>query len=128
VTIGLPVGGLYAGSGANVSIVVKQSSHVLTVPTSAVTSLGSRHFVTTESNGKPTRTIVEVGAQDAIRTQISSGLKPGQRVALAQLNQPLPSSSGTLTNRGGFAGIGGAGFGGAGTGRFSRTAGGTSPR
>jgi multidrug efflux pump subunit AcrA (membrane-fusion protein) len=122
VTIGLPVGGLFSGSGANVSIIVKQTSHVLTVPTSAVTTLGTRRIVMTESKGKPTRTIVQVGAVDAIRTEITSGLKSGDKVALARLNEPLPSSSGTLTNRGGFAGAGGAGVGGAGTGRFSRVA------
>jgi trimeric autotransporter adhesin len=131
VTVSLAVGGLYSGSGANVSIVVKRSSRVLTVPTSAVTSIGTRHVVTAIRNGKPATTAVEIGATDAQHTQITSGLKAGQRVALARLDASLPSSSGTLTNRGGFAGVGGAGgagfggsgagFGGSGAGRAGRT-------
>ncbi len=116
VTISLDTGGLYSGSGGNVSIVVKRSSHVLSVPTSAVTSIGTRHVVTVLRNGKATTTVVEVGATDAVHTQVTSGLKAGDRVALARMNASLPSSTGTLSNRGGFAGVGGTGTGGARTG------------
>ena len=73
-------------------------------------------------DGKTAAIPVQIGAADAIHTQITSGLKQGDRVALAQLNRAIPSSSGTLTNRGGFAGVGGSGLnGGTGTG-FGRSA------
>ncbi len=69
VTISLDTSGLYSGSGADVSIVVKKLSHVLAVPTSAVTSLGALHTVTVQSGGQAKRQIVVVGAADPSHTQ-----------------------------------------------------------
>lgn len=113
VTISLDTGGLYSGSGADVSIVVKKLTNVLAIPTSAVTTLGTLHTVTLQSGGKATRKLVVVGASDATFTQITSGLTAGQHVALAQVNLPVPTS-GSTTNLARLAG--GGGFGG-GTGR-----------
>jgi multidrug resistance efflux pump len=110
VTISLDTGGLYSGSGADVSIVVKKLSNVLAVPTSALTSLGTLHAVTLQSGGKGVRRVVQVGASDAIYTQITSGLTSGQKVALAQLNLGVPSS-GSNTNLARLAGGGGVGRG-----------------
>ncbi len=115
VTISLDTGGLYSGSGADVSIVVKKLTGVLAVPTSAVTTLGALHTVTLQSGGKASRHVVVVGASDPTFTQITSGLSQGQHVALAQVNLPVPSS-GSTTNLARLAG------GGGGTGRaFTRT-------
>ncbi|HEX4018534.1 MAG TPA: biotin/lipoyl-binding protein [Frankiaceae bacterium] len=119
VTISLDTGGLYSGSGADVSIVVKKLTNVVAVPTSAVTSLGTLHTVTVQSGGKATRRVVVVGASDATFTQITSGLSQGQHIALAQVNLPVPSSGSTnLARLAGGGGIGGAGGAG---GRFTRT-------
>ena len=104
------------------SIVVKRSTGVLTVPTSAVTTLGTRHTVTVQQNGKVVRKLVETGAADATLTQITSGLAAGDRVALAQLDLPLPSTSSTQTGRGGGLGRTGAGLGTAGGSGFGRAA------
>jgi hypothetical protein len=125
VTISLDTAGLYSGSGADVSIVVNTVSNVLTVPTSALTSLGALHTVTVQSGGKARRQVVGIGASDPIHTQITSGLTEGERVALAQLNLPVPSS-GSNTNLARLAGGGGFGGGGfnravaGGTGRAGR--------
>jgi HlyD family secretion protein len=110
VTISLDTSGLYSGSGADVSIVVKKLSNVLAVPTSAVTGLGALHTVMVQSGGKAKRQIVVVGASDASYTQITSGLTSGERVALAQVNLPVPSS-GSTTNLARLAGGGGVGRG-----------------
>ena len=115
VTISLDTGGLYSGSGADVSIVVKKLSNVLAVPTSAVTSLGALHTVTVQSGGKAKRQVVVVGASDPSYTQITSGLTSGEHVALAQVNLPVPSS-GSNTNLARLAGGGGVGRG-----AFTRT-------
>jgi multidrug efflux pump subunit AcrA (membrane-fusion protein) len=127
VTISLDIGGLYSGSGADVSIVVKKLSNVLAVPTSAVTSLGTLHTVTVQSGGKAKRQLVVVGASDPSYTQITSGVTSGEHVALAQVNLPVPSS-GSNTNLARLAGGGGVGRGaftrtgtGAGTGRTGTT-------
>ena len=127
VTVSLDSGGLYSGSGAAVSILVKSVTGVVTVPTSAVTTLGLLHTVTVLSGGKAQRKIVVVGATDATLTQITSGLKAGQHVALANLSSPLPTSGSTsLTGRGGGlgSGLGGGltgGTGRTGAGGFART-------
>ena len=123
VTISLDTGGLYSGSGADVSIVVKKLTNVLAVPTSAVTALGTLHTVTLQSGGKAVRRLVVVGASDATFTQITSGLTQGQHVALAQLNLPVPSSGSTnLARLAGGGGIGRTGFGRTGTAGAGRTA------
>ncbi len=95
---------------------------MLSVPTSAVTALGTLHTVTLQSGGKAVRRLVVVGASDATFTQITSGLIQGQHVALAQLNLPVPSSGSTnLARLAGGGGIGRTGFGRTGTGGAGRT-------
>ena len=57
--------------------------------------------------------MVSIGAVGIDRTQITSGLSAGQRVVLAQLNAPLPTTG--TTGRGlGRAGLGGGVLGGTG--------------
>jgi trimeric autotransporter adhesin len=82
---------LFDGSGASVQIVVARVSGVLTVPSSAVHTLGPLHTVEVLSNGKPSQLRVTVGAVGSDRTQIRSGLAGGQQVVLANLATPLPT-------------------------------------
>jgi trimeric autotransporter adhesin len=110
VLLGASSAQLFDGAGAAVAITVGQVSNVLTVPSSAVHSVRTLHTVTVLSGGKTTTSRVGVGAVGVDRTEITSGLKAGQRVVLAQIDAPLPSS-GTTTRRGlGGTGIGGAGL------------------
>jgi multidrug efflux pump subunit AcrA (membrane-fusion protein) len=111
---------LYDGAGAAVTIAVASVANVLTVPSSAVHSLGNFKTVTVLSAGKTSVARVVVGAVGVDRTQITSGLKAGQQVVLAQLNLPLPTTGSTTSLRGtGLTGTGG-GFGGSGTGGGTR--------
>ncbi|MCW2547063.1 MAG: efflux transporter, family, subunit [Mycobacterium sp.] len=106
VTISLDSGGLYSGSGADVAILIKRSTNVLTVPTSAVTTLGTLHSVTVLDNGQAVRKVVTVGASGPTVTEIKSGLTAGQHVVLARIDEALPTSGTTsLTGRAG--GLGG---------------------
>src|SRR5205807_104167 len=89
-------------------------SNVLTVPTSAVHTLGSRSVVNVLQGGKSIPHTVTTGATDAARTQITSGLTAGDQVVLANLSASLPSSN--STRPGGAGGFGGGGFGGGGFG------------
>jgi HlyD family secretion protein len=122
VTIGLTSGAptLFAGSDAQVAITLADVSDVITVPTSAVQSLGAITFVTVLSAGKPTRVRVVVGAVGPVLTQVSSGLTVGQQVVLADMSTPLPTNSNPFDTRGlttgGGGGFGGRGGGGAGGG------------
>jgi multidrug efflux pump subunit AcrA (membrane-fusion protein) len=110
--------GLFAGASAQVSIVVLQRSDVLTVPSSAVHNLGSRSVVDVLQGGKSVAHPVSTGATDAARTEITSGLNPGDQVILANLNASVPSGNTTRPGGGGgFGGLGGGGgFGGGGFG------------
>jgi multidrug efflux pump subunit AcrA (membrane-fusion protein) len=123
VTIGLPASttGLRNGSVASVSIITKEASHALVVPTSAVHTAGTAHTVDVVSGGTPKSVPVKVGAVGTTWTEITSGLTAGQEVVLATLDQPLPTSatqvSSTGTNQGQVRFPGGAFPGGrAGTG------------
>ena len=86
---------VYDGVSAGVSITVATATNVLTVPTSAVHSIGSFHTVSVLDSGSATTVRVTTGVAGAERTQISSGLKAGQQVVLANLNEPLPSNDTT---------------------------------
>jgi HlyD family secretion protein len=116
-----------------VSIVTKRAHAAIAVPTSAVTTAGTRHFVHLLSGGTTTLTPVQVGVLGSEWTQITRGLRAGQVVELADHGAPLPgsatsSSNGTQTTTpfGRFGGLGGAGgrlgggFGGAGFGGGGR--------
>jgi hypothetical protein len=121
VTISLDSSGLGQLSGADtsVSIVVKKSADVTTVPSSAVRTIGTIHLVTVVDGNAPKEVRVTLGTVGAILTQVKSGVSPGETVSLADLAEPLPSTSTTTrtgTGLGGAAGFGGTGFGGAGFG------------
>jgi HlyD family secretion protein len=118
------VSGLFTGSTADMSIKTSSATNVLAVPTSAVTTDGTRSYVLVMSSGNPVRKVVKVGIIGRIYTQVLSGVKSGNTVVLANLSQAVPASSSTVTagfGGGGFGG-GGAGFGGGGGGGggFSR--------
>jgi multidrug efflux pump subunit AcrA (membrane-fusion protein) len=127
VTISLDGGGtgLFAGSTASVAITLGNAKAAVTVPTSAVHTIGATSFVSALVDGKPATKRVTVGVVGATVTQITNGLSAGDEVVLANLSDPLPSSTtgagarGLTGGGGGFrAGqAGGAGGGGGGGGR-----------
>jgi HlyD family secretion protein len=113
---------LPSGGTASVAIVVGTASDVVTVPTSAV----SNGTVTVLTDGTPSRVRVTTGVVGGSRTEIASGLKAGQQVVLADLDEALPSGDSSTTQRrfgtgglgGGFTGGGGFPGGGAPGGGF----------
>jgi HlyD family secretion protein len=110
--------GQLSGADASVSIVVKESADVTTVPSSAVRAIGDIHLVTVVNGNTPKEVRVTLGTVGAVLTQVKSGVSPGETVSLADLTEPLPSTSNTRTGAGfgGAAGLGGAGFRGGGFG------------
>ena len=105
--------GLYAGSTANVSIIYKQLSNVLVVPTLAVTRTNGNSYVTLNKNGVKSQRLITVGLSSGGSTQVVSGLTTGDTVVE---RVPTARTGGT----GGFGGFGGAGGG---TGGFGGTGG-----
>jgi len=112
--------GSFSGADASVAIVTRRSIGVTTVPTSAVTTVGTRHRVLVVDGGTTRSVPVTVGTVGTQRTQILTGVTDGQVVALAVLSAPVPTSS--TTTRGGLAGLSGAG-GFSGAGRLGGTGG-----
>ena len=127
--------GLYAGSTAAVSIIVKQLNNVTEIPTAAISYNSSGQATVTQVvNGAHVVKSVTVGAAQTGETQIISGVTAGDKV----LEQVVSFKAGTGGTSGGlfggtggrFGGLGGAGrFGGGGVpaGGFSGIGGGATP-
>jgi len=118
--------GMYSGTTANVSIIVKQLSNVLVVPTLAVRTENGKSVVTVSKNGQDSVTDVTVGQVFGSRTQITKGLTSGELVVVPVYTPSAVTGAGTTgtgsrTFGGGF---GGGGFGGGRTGG-GRTGGGS---
>lgn len=111
--------GLYSGMTAQATIIVLDRSGVLTVPSSAVHTVGTASYVYELHGGKEVEHSVTVGAVGTTLTQITSGLTSGTKVVLANLSESVSTGStgstttGSGTSRfGGFGGFGGLGSGG----------------
>ena len=95
--------GLYAGSTANVSIIYRQLSNVLVVPTLAVTRNNGNSYVTLNKNGVKSQRQITVGLSSGGSTQVVSGLASGDTVV-----ETVPAArSGGAGGTGGFGGPGG---------------------
>jgi len=110
-----PGGGLFSGATADVQIVTGQVTGATAVPTSALHMFGSRSYVLMlDHKGALVRRAVTVGTVGGDYTQIRSGIGVGDKVVLAVMSQPVPTSntSGFGAGRFGAGGFGG-GAGGA---------------
>ena len=107
---------LRSGMSASVSVTVNQVVQVLTVPTSSVHTTGSGSTLQVLVNGQPQTRAVTVGATDATRTQILSGISDGDQVVIATITGTVPSTTGGTGARG-LGGGGGFFVGGGGGGR-----------
>jgi multidrug efflux pump subunit AcrA (membrane-fusion protein) len=119
---------LASGSRADVSLLIGTAANVLTVPNSALTPLGNGQAVAlTFRNGVATRALVKTGYAGMLTTQVTSGLRAGQQVVLADLSTALPTNT-TSSRRfgvggGAGGGLAGGGLGGAGLGGTGGTGG-----
>jgi macrolide-specific efflux system membrane fusion protein len=102
--------GLHDGASLTATLIYKQLSNVVVVPSTALhrTSSGGQ-YVEQVTNGKTVQTTVKVGVASAGQAQITSGLKAGDQIAVPVIQRP----NGT-TNRGGTGGTGGGGIPGGG--------------
>lgn len=100
---------LYAGTSADVSIIVKQVQNVLTVPSLALTTSGGKTYVTKVVGSSTRRTAVEVGTTYGASTEITSGLKSGDKVEVTAAQSPRRGSG---SGESGFPGGGGLPSGG----------------
>jgi RND family efflux transporter MFP subunit len=84
---------LFPGQSASVSIMLAHASGALTVPSSAVHTVGANKTITVLRNGTPNTVQVVLGAIGPTRTQVLTGLNPGDQVILADLSRPLPTAN-----------------------------------
>jgi hypothetical protein len=105
---------LFDGAGADVVITTGTASNVLTVPNSAIHSgVNGSHSVSVDASGKTSVVQVKLGLEGTDVTEVTSGLKAGQQVVIADLSVGLPGSSTSTSTTTRFPGVVG-GFGGAG--------------
>jgi HlyD family secretion protein len=102
---------LHAGTSASITVILNEAVHVLTVPTSAVHTTGGGTTVDVLVNGQPQSRPVQVGAADALRTQVTSGINEGDSIVIATISSSIPTPS-TGGGGGGLFGTGGGGTGG----------------
>jgi multidrug efflux pump subunit AcrA (membrane-fusion protein) len=91
------------GASVSVTITTGSAEDVLLLPTSAITTTGTRSTVTLVKNGVTTPTVIETGLEGSSTTEIKSGLAAGDVVQ-------IPTTTTTTTT--GIPGFGG-GAGGA---------------
>jgi multidrug efflux pump subunit AcrA (membrane-fusion protein) len=84
---------MYDGATADLTVAILDVKNVLTVPTSAVQTVGTRSFVEILSHGQEIRHTVVVGAVGGVLTQIKAGLTAGEKVVIADLSASLPGSN-----------------------------------
>jgi multidrug efflux pump subunit AcrA (membrane-fusion protein) len=125
--------GLYAGSTATVSIVTKEIANAVQVPTAAISYSNGQATVTAVVNGSHVAKSVTTGQVSSGETQITSGLKSGDKVvervvkfnpSAAGGGRSLFGGSSSSGSTGGFPG-GGSGFPGGGSGPPSGFTGGS---
>jgi multidrug efflux pump subunit AcrA (membrane-fusion protein) len=110
--------GLYAGSSATVSIIVKQLYNVIEVPTGAVSYVNGQATVTKVAGGSQVSQAVATGISSGGYTQITAGVKAGDVVVdrVVRFNGSTGSGRNILGGGGARTGTGGGGFGGGGFG------------
>jgi multidrug efflux pump subunit AcrA (membrane-fusion protein) len=103
--------GLYGGSSATVSIITEELQDVVVVPTTAIHYSGSAITVTLDNGGTKVTQPVTIGDASGGNTQVTSGLKVGQKVYVTEVS--FHGGLGTAGGAGLFGG-GGGGFTGGG--------------
>ncbi len=109
--------GLYAGSSATVSIIVKEIADAIAVPTAAIRTENGQTVVSKMVGGVATTTPVQLGLVQGNLTQVTSGLAEGDQVVVeGRTAGGGQQSTGTRTRGGGGFTGGGQGFPGGGQG------------
>jgi HlyD family secretion protein len=105
VTVEDPTIPLSPGSHALLAVVVATARDVVTVPTSAVTRRGDTASVRTWDGKTLSHTAVKLGAIGAREVEVTGGLRSGDEVVLADLDQAITGAADSVNDRGGFTGV-----------------------
>ncbi len=99
------------GMSVTVDIITDVKQDVLMVPSGAVKTQGTQHYVQLLENGQPKNQTVQVGSSNGTDTEITSGLSEGQEVVTQTINTSSTAASTARTSTTG-AGIRIPGLGG----------------
>lgn len=109
--------GVRAGMSASAEVVVEQVKDAVTVPSEAISSLGSAKTVTVEEDGKEETKTIKTGLVGDENTEVISGLKAGEKLVLPEttvasggLGGGESSESGAFPGGGVLPGGGAGGF------------------
>ena len=112
--------GLYGGTSADVTIIVRLLQDAVVVPTAAISYAGGAPAVTLDRAGQRVAQPVTVGPASGGKTQVTSGLSAGQQIYVTTVSfrGPLGGARNGGPGGGGFGGClggrGGGAFGGGG--------------
>jgi len=102
--------GLHDGESVTASIIYRQLTNVLTVPTAAVHTSSGSSYVYVNSGGRQVKRTVQTGLSSGGTTQITSGLSSGEQVYVQTFRSTgTGTSNNARTRTGGFFGGGGGG-------------------
>jgi macrolide-specific efflux system membrane fusion protein len=86
--------GVRAGMSASAEVVVEQVKNAVTVPSEAISSLGSGKTVTVEADGKEETKTITTGLVGDEDTEVISGLKAGETLVLPEVQVASEGSGG----------------------------------
>jgi membrane fusion protein, macrolide-specific efflux system len=107
--------GLHPGATATVTLIYKQLTNVLEVPTTAVHVQNGKTFVYEIAGGKQVEHDVTIAMASGGESQVTKGLSVGDQVVVPMIRVPGRTTGTSSTRggtRGGGFGGGGGGFGG----------------
>ncbi|HJQ03502.1 MAG TPA: biotin/lipoyl-binding protein [Jatrophihabitans sp.] len=104
--------GLHAGATGTVTMIYRQLSNVLTVPTAAIRQVNGKSVVYEVDGGKQVAHSVTVGLSAGGTSQITAGLAEGDQVVVQLPRTATRTGNTGTTGRTGRTGFGGGGFGG----------------
>ena len=94
--------GVGVGATATLAITTGTSSDVLSVPTSAITTVGNRHTVTVRAaDGSETVVPVQIGLSGDTTTEVTSGVAEGDALVLPTVGAPSGAGGAGVPRTGG---------------------------
>jgi len=97
------------GMSITANIIIESVADVLTVPSSAVKTMGGKSYVEIMDNGTTQRKEVETGMTDDTTTEIRSGLSEGEKIIVNTTTKKTTTTKTTTTNNNGNQGNPGMG-------------------
>lgn len=86
---------LIPGQRFAASVVLLDAKHAMAVPNVAIEQRDDRHWVQVKQGNDYVAREVKLGVRGTARSQVLSGLKPGEQVRLSQVEVPAPGDDGS---------------------------------